>query len=103
MEEEPIEETEATRKCRHRRDHHGHGRCHQRTSLATGRVFRRQFKDKSEAEAAELHGKFQKLGDSMIDSLVESRGASSVDTVKRIRIVQIARLYQTRRSSPSES
>ncbi len=52
-------------------------------------VFRRLFKDKSEAEAAELHAKLQKLGDSMIDSLVESSGASSVDTVKRIRIVQL--------------
>ncbi|SAM85354.1 related to proline-rich protein required for meiotic chromosome condensation and synapsis [Ustilago bromivora] len=52
-------------------------------------VFRRLFKDKSEAEAAELHAKLQKLGDSMIDSLVESSGASDVDTVKRIRIVQL--------------
>nr|CDI55652.1 related to proline-rich protein required for meiotic chromosome condensation and synapsis [Melanopsichium pennsylvanicum 4] len=52
-------------------------------------VFRRLFKDKSEAEAAELHAKLQKLGDSMIDSLVESSGSSSVDTVKRIRIVQL--------------
>ncbi len=52
-------------------------------------VFRRLFKDKSESEAAELHAKLQKLGDSMIDSLVESSGASSIDTVKRIRIVQL--------------
>lgn len=52
-------------------------------------VFRRLFKDKSESEAAELHAKLQRLGDSMIDSLVESSGASSIDTVKRIRIVQL--------------
>lgn len=52
-------------------------------------MFRRLFKDKSEAEAAELHAKLQKLGDSMIDSLVEGSGASNVDTVKRIRIVQL--------------
>ncbi|CBQ69573.1 related to proline-rich protein required for meiotic chromosome condensation and synapsis [Sporisorium reilianum SRZ2] len=52
-------------------------------------VFRRLFKDKSESEAAELHAKLQKLGDSMIDSLVESSGASNIDTVKRIRIVQL--------------
>lgn len=52
-------------------------------------VFRRLFKDKSEREAAELHAKLQKLGDSMIDSLVESTGTSSTDTVKRIRIVQL--------------
>ncbi|GAC94663.1 DNA repair and meiosis protein [Pseudozyma hubeiensis SY62] len=52
-------------------------------------VFRRLFRDKSESEAAELHAKLQRLGDSMIDSLVESSGASSIDTVKRIRIVQL--------------
>ena len=52
-------------------------------------VFRRLFKDKTETEAAELHSKLQKLGDSMINSLVESSGASTVDTVKRIRIVQL--------------
>ncbi|PWZ01987.1 hypothetical protein BCV70DRAFT_156838 [Testicularia cyperi] len=52
-------------------------------------VFRRIFKDKSEAEAADLHAKMQRLGDSMIDSLVESSEVSNMNTVKRIRIVQL--------------
>ncbi|KAJ1021124.1 hypothetical protein NDA16_003910 [Ustilago loliicola] len=90
MDEEPIEETEADKKVADTIE----------IIMAVADVikerpspleemFRRLFKDKSEAEAAELHAKLQKLGDSMIDSLVEGSGASNVDTVKRIRIVQL--------------